>query len=167
MKTLLLTIVCLIVPAFASQVWAEIPDMDKVRQTTLAGLHLNMILAALASLLFVFFGKGLIHFFSPDDDVIANALLLLPPLVVYQFGDAIQLTFANGLKGTGNARPFLWVALVAYIFIGVPAMFWLAVGCGLGNLGVYYSFSFALFAAAVLLYLFFRNTIRKFKLQSL
>ncbi len=142
-------------------------DMDKVRQTTLAGLHLNMILAALASLLFVFFGKGLIHFFSPDDDVIANALLLLPPLVVYQFGDAIQLTFANGLKGTGNARPFLWVALVAYIFIGVPAMFWLAVGCGLGNLGVYYSFSFALFAAAVLLYLFFRNTIRKFKLQSL
>ncbi len=33
MKTLLLTIVCLIVPAFASQVWAEIPDMDKYART--------------------------------------------------------------------------------------------------------------------------------------
>ncbi len=142
-------------------------DMDKVRHTTLAGLHLNLVLAALASLLFVFFGKALIHFFSPDEEVIANALLLLPPLVLYQFGDAIQLTFANGLKGTGNARPFLWVALVAYIIIGVPALFWLAVGHGLGNLGVYYSFSFALFSAAVMLYLFFRNTIRNFKLKSL
>ena len=86
--------------------------------------------------------------------------MLIIPLVLYQFGDATQLTFANGLRGTGNTKPFLWVSIIAYILIGVPAMFWLATGLGMGNVGVYYSFSFALFAAAILLYIFFKKTIK-------
>lgn len=130
-----------------------------VRRITVAGLHLNMILAAIASLVFILFGNELIGFFSPDKDVLASAHALLLPLVVYQFGDSIQLTLANGLRGTGNAKPFLWVALIAYILIGVPAMFWLAVGLDKGNVGVYYSFSFALFSAAILLYIFFKKTL--------
>lgn len=136
-------------------------DMTAVRRVTVAGLHLNMILAAIASLVFLQWGDELTCFFSPDKKVLESAHLLLLPLVIYQFGDAIQLTFANGLRGTGNAKPFLWVALIAYILIGVPAMFWLAVGLGKGNVGVYYSFSFALFSAAILLYLFFRKTVYK------
>ncbi|MDE6022535.1 MAG: MATE family efflux transporter [Muribaculaceae bacterium] len=137
-------------------------DMTGVRRVTVAGLHLNMILAAAASLVFLMWGDRLTGFFSPDAEVLASAHMLLLPLVVYQFGDAIQLTFANGLRGTGNAKPFLWVALIAYILIGVPAMFWLAVGLDKGNIGVYYSFSFALFSAALLLYIFFKKTISKF-----
>lgn len=137
-------------------------DMTGVRRVTVAGLHLNMILAAVASLVFLLWGDKLTGFFSPDAEVLASAHLLLLPLVVYQFGDAIQLTFANGLRGTGNAKPFLWVALIAYILIGVPAMFWLAVGLDKGNVGVYSSFSFALFSAAILLYIFFRKTVKSY-----
>lgn len=136
-------------------------DMEGVRRTTTAGLHLNLVLAAAASVFFVVGGKSLVHFFSPDPEVIASAMTLLLPLVLYQFGDAVQLTYANGLKGTGNARPFLWVALVAYVIIGVSALFWLATGLGLGNLGVFYSFSFALFSAALMLWLFFRQTLNR------
>ncbi len=135
-------------------------DVSGVKRITVAGLHLNMILAAIASLVFLLWGDELTGFFTPDAEVLASAQLLLLPLVIYQFGDAIQLTFANGLRGTGNAKPFLWVALIAYIAIGVPAMFWLAVGLGKGNVGVYYSFSFALFSAAILLYLFFKKTLK-------
>lgn len=138
-------------------------DMEGVKRTTMAGLHITLVLAAMASLLFLFGGKHLIHFFSPDEEVIQSAMTLLLPLVLYQFGDAVQLTFANGLKGTGNAKPFVWVALVAYVVIGCSALFWLAVGLNMGNLGAFYSFSFALFSAALMLYLFFRNTIRNFK----
>ncbi|MDE6017611.1 MAG: MATE family efflux transporter [Muribaculaceae bacterium] len=136
-------------------------DIAGVKRATTAGLHLNTVLAAIASAVFLIWGDNLTHLFTPDSEVLVSAKLMILPLVLYQFGDATQLTFANGLRGTGNTRPFLWVSLIAYILIGVPAMFWLATGLDLGNVGVYYSFSFALFAAAILLYVFFRNTIMK------
>lgn len=141
--------------------YTGVGDVAGVRRITLAGLHLNLILATAASALFFFCGHTLTGFFSTDGEVLASAGMLILPLVLYQYGDAIQLTFANGLRGTGNVRPFLWVSLIAYILIGVPVMFWLAIGLDMGNVGVYYSFSFALFAAAVLYYLFFRKTIRQ------
>ncbi len=138
-------------------------DIPGVRRITVAGLHLNLVLAAIASIVFWVWGDNLTHLFSPDAAVLASAKLLVIPLVLYQFGDAIQLTFANGLRGTGNTKPFLWVSLIAYILIGVPAMFWLATGLDMGNVGVYYSFSFALFSAAMLLYWFFRTTIKSMR----
>lgn len=141
--------------------YTGVGDMEGVRRTTIAGLHLNLVLATLASALFYFGGHTLTGFFSPDEDVLASAATLILPLVLYQYGDAIQLTFANGLRGTGNVRPFLWVTLIAYILIGVPAIFGFAVGLGLGNIGAYYSFSFAMFSAAIILYAFFKRTIRK------
>lgn len=143
--------------------YTGVGDMTGVRRITTAGLHLNFVLATIASLAFFFLGPDLIHFFSPDPEVLASAELLILPLVLYQYGDAAQLTFANGVRGMGNARPFLWVALIAYILIGVPVLFTLAVGFDLGNVGVYYSFSFALFAAAIILYVAFRNTLRKLR----
>lgn len=135
-------------------------DVDGVKRNTMAGLHLNMVLATIASVAFIIFGMDLIGWFTPDEEVRASAALLLLPLVLYQYGDAIQLTFANGVRGMGNARPFLWVALIAYLMIGVPLLFTFAVGLNFGNVGVYYSFSFALFSAAVILCLSFRKTLR-------
>lgn len=140
--------------------YTGVGDVTGVRRITMAGLHLNMVLATVASLVFFFLGPDLIVFFTPDADVLASARMLIIPLVLYQYGDAAQLTFANGVRGMGNARPFLWVALIAYILIGVPALFALAMGLGLGNMGVYFSFSFALFSAAVILYVAFRRTLR-------
>lgn len=140
--------------------YTGVHDRQGVRRITVAGLHLNLVLALAASLVFIFLGPNLIHFFSPDEHVLESAKLLLLPLVLYQFGDATQLTFANGLRGTGNVKPFLIVALVSYIVISVPALFGLAVGMGLGNVGVYYSFSFALFSASIILYLYFKRTLR-------
>lgn len=140
--------------------YTGVHDRQGVRRITIAGLHLNLVLALAASLVFIFLGPDLIHFFSPDKDVLESAKLLLLPLVLYQFGDATQLTFANGLRGTGNVKPFLVVALVSYIIISVPALFGLAVGMNLGNVGVYYSFSFALFSASIILYLYFKRALR-------
>lgn len=139
--------------------YTGVRDMAGVRRTTLAGLHLNLILATMASLVFFFLGNVLIGCFSSDEDVDASASMLIIPLVLYQYGDAIQLTFANGVRGMGNSRPFLWVTLIAYILIGVPVLFALSTGLNLGNVGVYYSFSFALFTAAIILYVSFRRTL--------
>ncbi len=92
-------------------------DIPGVRRITIAGLHLNLVLAAIASIVFWVWGDNLTHLFSPDPNVLASAKLLIIPLVLYQFGDATQLTFANGLRGTGNTKPFLW----AFILFHHPA----------------------------------------------
>lgn len=134
-------------------------DWSGVRRATVAGLHIVLILATGASALFFFFAPDFIGFFSSDADVLASARMLILPLVLYQYGDAVQLLFANSVRGMGNARPFLWVALIAYILIGIPALFALGAGLHLGNVGVYYSFSFALFAAALILYIAYRRTL--------
>lgn len=135
-------------------------DVAGVKRATYAGLHLNLVLAAVASIVFLMLGDRLTGLFSSDADVLQSAGALLLPLVLYQVGDAAQLTFANGLRGTGNTTPFLWVTVIAYLLIGVPALFYLAVGLNLGNVGVYFSFSFALFSAALILYLAFIKTLK-------
>lgn len=135
-------------------------DMTGVHRATIAGLHLNLVLATAASLLFFFAASDLVGFFTPDAEVAASARALIIPLVLYQYGDAVQLTFANGVRGMGNTRPFLWVALISYLLIGVPALYLLGSVTGMGNVGVYYSFSFALFSAAVILYVAFKRTLR-------
>lgn len=138
-------------------------DMDGARATATAGLHLCLMLATGASLLFLFGGSHLIGLFTPDEKVIASAVCLIAPLILYQYGDAVQLTYANALRGTSVVKPLLWISVVSYIVLGAPLLLFLAVTLDLGNVGVYYSFFGALLSASILLYFQFRVAIRKKK----
>ena len=135
-------------------------DFRGVRLTTQAGLHLNLVLATFASLFFYFLSAPLVGVFTPDRAVEAAALPLILPLIIYQYCDAVQITYANALRGTSEVKPLLWVAVAAYIGVGIPAMLMLAVGSDMGNIGVYYSFTVALFVAGVGLWWSFRRTLR-------
>lgn len=126
-------------------------DMNGVRRITSAGLRLNMLLATIASMIFIFGGSHLISVFTPDPDVVAVAITLLPPMVLYQYADAYQLTYVNALRGTSNVKPLLWISIVSYLIVGIPLLLFLAKVISLGNLGVYYSFSGALIVASFLL----------------
>ncbi len=137
--------------------YTGVGDATGVRRIAVAGLHLNLILATLASAVFYFFGHDLATLFTDDPDVLAAAALLITPLVLYQYGDATQLTFVNALRGTSHVKPLLWISLISYVGVGAPLLYLLAVTADMANVGVYYSFSGALFTASVLLYLAFRR----------
>lgn len=134
-------------------------DYSMVKRTASAGLHINLLLATLACILFFAAGKHLIGIFTPDEEVIASSLALIVPLILYQYGDATQLTYANALRGTSNVRPLMYIAAIVYLIAGIPAAYLLGVTSGLHNVGVYYSFSIALFLAAYLLRRAFRRTL--------
>lgn len=127
-------------------------DLVGVRRIATAGIHLNLVLCTIASLVFFFKAEWLIHAFTPDPEVTSAALLLVIPLILYQYGDAIQLTYANALRGTSHVKPLLWISIVSYLVVGVPFLLFLAKGLDLGSVGVYYSFTGALMVAAILLY---------------
>lgn len=136
-------------------------DFNGIRRTATAGLHLNLLLATLASLIFYLLAARMVGVFTPDRDVETAALPLIAPLILYQYCDAVQITYANALRGTSDVKPLLWVAVLAYIVIGIPAMLLLAVGGNAGNVGVFYSFSVALFAAGVGLWWSYRRAVNK------
>lgn len=136
-------------------------DYRQVRISATATLHLNLVLGTLACLVFALFGRSIISIFTPNPDVVAMAVTLIVPLLLYQYGDAVQLTYANALRGTGDVQPLLWTSVIAYVIVGMPVLLLLACVFDLGCVGVYYSFSAALFTASVLLILFFRRAVRR------
>lgn len=142
--------------------YAGLSDSGAMRVTARAGLHICLILCVAASLIFIFLGKGVLGLFTSDHAVIIAGGLLILPLVLYQFGDATQIIYGNALRGTSNVRPMLWISIICYLIIGVPVMLLLASGLHMEGPGVYYSFSAAVFSAALLYFLSFRTTINKF-----
>lgn len=135
-------------------------NIEGIRLTTRAGLRINLVLASAASLIFLLFMEPLLHVFTPDADVVHAGMALTVPLILYQYCDATQITFANAQRGTSVVKPLLWVALVSYVLTGVPVMLFMAKSLGLESVGVYYSFCVALLIAAVMMVMIYRRTLR-------
>lgn len=134
---------------------------EEANRSTRAGMHILLIMAATASAVFLLFGEPLIRLFSTDGAVMAASLALIVPLVVYQFGDAMQICFANALRGTSQVMSMMWIAAVSYLGINIPLGFVLAFPCGLGARGLFYAFSAGLFTAAALFFLRYRAVMRE------
>lgn len=136
-------------------------DIAGVTRTTKAGLHIMLLLATAASLTFALLFRPLVQLFTPDSEVVAACMPLMIPLILYQYGDATQLTYANAIRGTSRVRPLFYCSTFAYLLFGVPLVYLLAVVFDWHNVGVYYSFSGVLFLAALLLYISFGRTVRQ------
>lgn len=135
-------------------------DFRGVRRITTAGLHIILVLATVSSLGFWVFFHPLVALFTPDTAVQLAAVPLLVPLILYQYGDAVQLCYANALRGTARVKPLLWAAVVAYLCVGCPVIYLFAEVLGYHNVGVYYSFTIALMIAATLLWWFYRRAVK-------
>lgn len=136
-------------------------DNAGMRHMAWAGYHIILVLMCAASLTFIFGGRTLMSAFTDDCAVLALASSLIFPLVLYQLGDATQITFANALRGTSQVMPMLWIAFVSYIVIGIPSTYILCFTAGLGTYGVILSFSVSLFLAAALFFIFFMRSTRQ------
>lgn len=136
-------------------------DSRRMRHIAACGYHIILLLATCASATFIFAGPTVIRQFTHDPAVIATAVSLIVPLVIYQYGDATQITYANALRGTSDVMPMMWIALICYVIIGIPATYGLAFTAGLGIYGIILSFSVSLFMAAALFTWFFYRTTRR------
>lgn len=127
-------------------------DKVSIRRAAFAGCHILLVWAAVASVLFFFFGQPLISLFSNDPDVIKTAVALILPLIMYQFADAMQICFANALRGMTDVVAMMWIAFVSYLIVGIPTGYFLGFVMGWGETGIFLAFSVGLFMAAVLFY---------------
>lgn len=135
-------------------------DVPAMLRFSKAGLHLSLMLATCASLLFLLAGHQLLRMFTPDPLVIHVGEMLILPLIIYQFADAIQMLYANALRGTGHVLPLVRISLVSYVLLGIGSMYLLARVAELKSVGVFYSFCVALFVAAWLMRRAFLKELR-------
>lgn len=144
-------------------------DNAAMRRVAWAGYQILLCLMVLSSLIFIFFGRSIMHAFTDDSIVLALAYTLIFPLVLYQVADATQINFANALRGTSRVMPMLWIAFVSYVIIGVPSTYLLGFTFGLGVYGIILSFSCSLLVAALLFLCFFLKAtpVRNFKERAL
>lgn len=131
----------------------------RMRRKAAAGYAVILTCCMASSLFFGLGASRVMHIFTSDTAVLAMAGSVILPLVLYQLGDATQITFANALRGTGNVRPMMWISLICYMIVGIPSSYILAFPCGMGLYGIVLSFSISLFlAGALFLYFFLRTT---------
>ncbi len=139
--------------------FAGTSDWERVRLAAKAGCHILCVMAAISSLTFLLLGEPLIRLFTTDAQVLATSLTLIVPLILYQFGDAMQICYANALRGTSHVMSMMWIAFISYIIVNIPAGYLLGFPCGLGITGIFLAISLGLFTAAPLFYYQFRKVL--------
>lgn len=135
-------------------------DMVNVRRSTYAGFHLIMSMAIIFSATLFLSRHHIGGMFTDSSAVSAAVVSLTVPLLLYQFGDGLQITFANALRGIASVKPMMIIAFISYFLISLPAGYFFGFVLGLGTFGVWMAFPFGLTTAGILLWLCFKKKTR-------
>lgn len=127
-------------------------DLVNVRRSAYAGFHLILGVAViLLSILFLFRGD-LGGWFTDNKEVSALVSSLFIPFLIYQFGDGLQINFANALRGISDVKPMIIIAFIAYFLISLPVGYFFGFVLNWGAVGVWMAFPFGLTSAGVMLW---------------
>jgi len=135
-------------------------DLVNIRRSAYAGFHIIMIIAVMISIPLYLLRYQLGGWFtdSPDVGIVVGGLII--PFILYQFGDGLQITYANALRGISDVKPMIIVAFIAYFIISLPLGYFLGFTLNLGAYGIWIAFPFGLTTAGILFYFRFRNKTR-------
>ncbi len=133
-------------------------DFAAVRANAADGFRLVLIIASAMSVPVLIFRNEIGALFTTDVEVQKMVAMLCIVIVVFQFSDGLQYSFANALRGIACVKPMVYYAFFAYFIVNLPLGYILGFPCKLGILGVWLAFPFGLSAAGILY-------LRKFRKQ--
>ena len=135
-------------------------DIVNVRRTAYAGAHIILAMGIVLLSIVFFFRYQVGGWFTDNTAVSAMVVVLMVPFLAYQFGDGMQINFANALRGISDVKPMMLIAFIAYFIISLPAGYFFGFVMGWGLFGVWMAFPFGLSSAAIMLWLRFRYKTR-------
>lgn len=136
-------------------------DMVNVRRSAYAGFHLMMALGIVLSLTVFLFRNHLGGWFTDSPEVAAMVTSLIFPFLIYQFGDGVQISFANALRGISDVKPMMFIAFIAYFLISLPVGYFCGFVLNWGIVGVWMAFPFGLTSAGLMLWLRFHQKTKR------
>lgn len=132
-------------------------NLLEARRVAYAGFHLMFLSAILFITLIYLFRGEFSNWFTSDKEVDIIVSALIAPFMLYQFGDALQVTYANSLRGLTDVKSMMWIAVVAYLVVLLPLGYFLGFVLGYGAQGIWMAFPVGLTTAGWLFFLRFRK----------
>ena len=127
-------------------------DWKNIRNATFAGLHLIMITAFFVVLLIVSFRDSMGYIFTSQKEVVELVSLLAWSVILYQFGDGLQVTFVNALRGIADVKKMAYIACFCHLGLALP----IGYSCGFildwGAFGIWCGFPVSLTTLGILLW---------------
>ena len=134
-------------------------DVPLARRRAGLGLAAGLAVMACFAGAFLIAPGALAGLFASDPVVIAATVPLLHIAAGFQLFDGVQAIAAGALRGLGRTRATFVGNLLGHYLVGVPVLFALGFGAGLGITGVWWGLTAGLGATgACLAVWFFRST---------
>lgn len=124
-------------------------DIQGVRHATFAGWQIILVLGIVMSIIVFSLRHSISILFTDSEEVAAIVAVLMYPLILYQLGDGIQVTFVNALRGLGDVKKLMKYAFISYIVVSIPLSYIMGVALDWGALGVWMAYPVGLSTAAV------------------
>lgn len=137
-------------------------DLGSVREYARKGYFMTLGISVTLSALLYCFRYQAAGIFTDSPEVSAMAVSLFFLLFAYQFGDGLQLCFANVLRGIQDVRPIMYAAFVSYYLIAIPSAYVLGFKTSLGIHGIWMGFPIGLTLAGIFFYARYRSDLRRF-----
>lgn len=137
-------------------------DLGSVREYARKGYFMTLGISATLSVLLYCFRYQAAGIFTDSPEVSAMAVSLFFLLFAYQFGDGLQLCFANVLRGIQDVRPIMYAAFVSYYLIAIPSAYVLGFKTSLGIHGIWLGFPIGLTLAGIFFYTRYRSDLKRF-----
>lgn len=137
-------------------------NLKSIRKTSTAGFHLILVLAVILSTMVYSLKSYFAGWFGQADnpEIGAMILMLMLPMILYQFGDALQINYANSLRGIGDVKPMMYIAIFSYFLVSLPLGYALGFVFDWGIVGIWMALPVGLTSAGILLWLRFRQKTR-------
>ena len=136
-------------------------DIGQLSLAAKASYHLVLAWNALAALVFITMRNVIPTLFTTNAEVIAIASQLMVLAALYQLSDGIQNVSVGILRGIQDVKIIMPIAFVSYWLLNLPVGYLFGFTMGMGPAGLFLGFSFGLSAAAVMMILRIRRSIRK------
>lgn len=132
-------------------------DMLNTRHVVTAGLRLMVMLEILLGGILFLLRNDIGSWFTDSAEVSASVLTLMLPFFIYQFGDGLQINYANALRGIADVKPLMVIAFIAFFVISLPVGYLCGFVMGYGLVGVWMAFPFGLTSAGIMMWWRFRK----------
>lgn len=136
-------------------------DWHNVRRTANTAFFIGIALILVIIGMIQIFRYPLVSCFTTSEEVVSVVISLIPCFFIYQFGDCMQITFANALRGIAEVKKLMLYAFISYVIVSIPLSYVFAFIFGWGGVGVWMGMPFGLTTAGFLFYFEFRLKIKK------
>ena len=127
-------------------------DFLNIRRASFAGLHLIMAVAMIVVLLIALFRHSMGYLITPEKEVVEMVALLAWSVILYQFGDGLQILFANALRGISDVKYMAYMAFACHFGLALPIGYFCGFLLGWGPIGIWCGFPISLTTLGILLW---------------